>query len=792
VSAERTGPTIARRRALHTLAAAGLLAGMLAWPGCGPPHPPAAPPFPPAAAALASEPGPFEKLSQYGLFQGDAAAQRPAEGVIPYDLNSALFSDYAAKYRFVKLPPGTHATYSNDGVFDFPVGTVIAKTFVYPHDARDPSKGRRLIETRILKREPDGWVGLPYLWNEAQTDATLELAGGIVNVAWTHTAGQRRTNNYIIPNANQCKGCHKAGDAVTPIGPKARHLNRDFAYPSGTENQLEHWGRVGALVGAPTPAAAPKLAVWDDPKTGSLEARARAWLEINCAHCHNPDGPARNSGLDLLASQTNPTAYGIFKPPVAAGRGSGGREFDIVPGHPDRSILVYRIDSTDAGIMMPELGKRLVHEEGLALIREWIASMADPAKPAATSRPARTTARPKTSASSTADGARPEGPLDGSRFSVEPSGLWKGREGEDRWWWEVHFPDPRDLGAILQVHGDHEFALKNAPRRYIWKASPDGVRWEDLGETATAEERRTFRIHRLRNVRRVRAMRLEISAAEGPAPAIREVEFFAEPGAAIPFPPWAVVVSTTGSAVVPGEGGSAFRRLARSCEGWGDLQFQNVWLGDFHQDFVAAEPLPLAAFLSGNFIDWCQQDRAHWRGTAEILRRGELPMWASCGGAQGLAILANSGVDAPWDCPQCRDPAHPRLPIYTHIAGSKRTKCGDYSGCVFERGPFTIRPLGSDPVFRGLPRDFLAMESHCGQIEWAPRGWDLIATHGEGGKTKTQCLRLKGHPIYAAQFHIEMEGTSESSRRIMENFLRLCRDWRPDRPEGRPTVGRSD
>ena len=162
---------------------------------------------------------------------------------------------------------------------------------------------------------------------------------------------------------------------MRPIGPKVRNLNRDFAYREGTENQLAHWGRRGALAGAPDPAAAPRLAVWDDPKSGTLDARARAWLEINCAHCHNPDGPARNSGLDLLASQRNPTAFGINKPPVAAGIGSGGLAFDIVPGQPDKSILVYRIASTHPGIMMPELGKRLVHEEGVALIREWIAAM---------------------------------------------------------------------------------------------------------------------------------------------------------------------------------------------------------------------------------------------------------------------------------------------------------------------------------------------------------------------------------------------------------------------------------
>ena len=129
--------------------------------------------------------------------------------------------------------PESHATYSADQVFEFPVGTVIAKTFAFPRDARDPSQGRRLIETRILKREPDGWVGLPYIWNKEQTEATLDVAGDTVDVSWIHTDGRTRTDNYIIPNANQCKGCHKAGEIMRPIGPKARNLNRDFAYHGG-------------------------------------------------------------------------------------------------------------------------------------------------------------------------------------------------------------------------------------------------------------------------------------------------------------------------------------------------------------------------------------------------------------------------------------------------------------------------------------------------------------------------------------------------------------------------------
>lgn len=361
-----------RARACPLAAWAGLF--LLAASGCGGRTAPEAASTP-SLAPSPSTSGPFERLSQYQLFEGDPAAQVPADGVIPYDLNSPLFTDYAEKFRFVKLPAGTHAIYRESGPIAFPVGTVIAKTFAIPVDAREPAKGRRLIETRVLKREPDGWVGLPYIWDAAQTEATLDVAGDAVDVKWIHTDGRPRTNNYIIPNANQCKGCHKTGEDVTPIGPKARHLNRDFAYRQGAENQLTHWTRIGALVGSPTPDRAPRLAAWDDPKSGTLDERARAWLEINCAHCHNPDGPARNTGLDLMAAQRSPALFGVNKPPVAAGIGSGGRMYDIVPGRPDESILVFRIASTHPGVMMPELGKRLVHDEGVALIREWIAAM---------------------------------------------------------------------------------------------------------------------------------------------------------------------------------------------------------------------------------------------------------------------------------------------------------------------------------------------------------------------------------------------------------------------------------
>jgi hypothetical protein len=395
---------------------------------------------------------------------------------------------------------------------------------------------------------------------------------------------------------------------------------------------------------------------------------------------------------------------------------------------------------------------------------------------------------PEAGASSTADGSSPRGAIDGDRFSTDPAKSWRGKAGEASWWWEVRFPKPRTVGAVLQIVGDHDLALRNAPKTYVWQASADGRTWEDLGETAIKDERRTFRLHRLTKAREVRALRLAIRAAgEGPFPTLREVEFFADPKADVRFEPWAVVVSTTGEKKVPGHGWD-FVPLARKCKGWDNLQAQNVWLGDFREEFLAVEPRPLCAFLSGNFIDWCQQDRSQWRGVAEVLRNGRLPMWASCGGAQGLAILAEQGTDKPWDCPHCRDPKSPKSPIYTHIGHTAKKPCGDYSACIFERGPHNILQTTDDPAFAGLPREFRAVESHCGQIEWAPKGWTLIATAGKDSLTKTQCLRVKDRYIYAAQFHIEMDGTPESARVIMGNFLRLAREWGGYNPDGKPVA----
>jgi uncharacterized repeat protein (TIGR03806 family) len=316
-----------------------------------------------------------EYLSSYRLFL-DGAGQVPNEGVLPYDLNTPLFSDYASKHRFVWMPVGTSAGYQPRESFVFPVGAVLIKTFAYPLDERAAELGERLIETRLLVRRAGGWEAMTYLWNAEQTEAKRRVIGARVPVSWIDAAGATQSISYQVPNTNQCKECHaEHNDVMGPVGPKARNLNKDYAYADGTANQLTRWTEVDYLTGAPDPATVDAFAVFDDPSSGTVEERARAYLDVNCGHCHNVSGLARTSGLYLNIDEMEPARYGVCKPPVAAGQGSGGRRVDIEPGDPDASILVYRMESTEAGVAMPELGRQTVHTEAMAVVREWIEAL---------------------------------------------------------------------------------------------------------------------------------------------------------------------------------------------------------------------------------------------------------------------------------------------------------------------------------------------------------------------------------------------------------------------------------
>ena len=340
---------------------------------------------------------PPARLSDWGLFAADGETFGINDRVIPYELNTPLFTDYALKLRTVWMPEGESVGYTGQGELEFPVGTIISKTFHY--EEADASAAARpavlradrestldangkldlddylLIETRLLVRYDDGWRALPYVWNAAQDDATLEVAGDYRPMELVGPMGSEALA-YIVPDANQCGGCHTpdhSAKQLRPLGPKAWQLNRPYGWWGDEESQLEHWAAKGLLKGLAEPP--PAGVRWSQPEDASLEQRAKAYLDANCAHCHNAAGAADTSALHLNLEAPVDRLYGVCKTPVAVGRGSGDRTYDVYPGRPDESIMIYRMQHSDPAIAMPELGRSVVHDEGVALISDWIRSM---------------------------------------------------------------------------------------------------------------------------------------------------------------------------------------------------------------------------------------------------------------------------------------------------------------------------------------------------------------------------------------------------------------------------------
>ena len=312
-----------------------------------------------------------KKLSDFAFFK-DIHAQIPADGVVPYELISSLFSDYSYKQRWVYIPESKKASFRKDEVFDFPVGSALIKTFYYPIDERNLSLGKKLMETRLLLRKQNGWEAVSYAWNEDQDEAIIKKAGKTILTDWIDFKGESRSVRYRVPNKNQCKECHAKNDAVMPIGPKARNLNKIYDYQDESINQLTKWMKLEYIDNIQTDLNTP--VDWKDD-TYSLDERVRSYLDINCGHCHISSGGANSTGLYLNLTETRPTHLGINKKPVATGRGSGGYEFSISPGKAEESILLHRMISTDPGVMMPESGRSLTHSEAIEMIKEWIAVM---------------------------------------------------------------------------------------------------------------------------------------------------------------------------------------------------------------------------------------------------------------------------------------------------------------------------------------------------------------------------------------------------------------------------------
>ncbi len=225
-------------------------------------------------------------LSAYDIFQGSLSKLVPSEGFELLELSSALFTDYAHKQRLVRVPEGTSITKLSDGSLDFPDGTILTKTFFYFNDERDTSLGKQIIETRLEIKENGTWNIATYLWNDSQTDATLKLEGQDSPVSWINSQGNKRSTLYHVPTQNECMTCHQSNSTMSPIGPTLLNLNKTVNR-NGTElNQLAHLQSLGLLE---------QFSVTDIPQmvdykdlNASLSDRGRAYLAMNCAHCHNP------------------------------------------------------------------------------------------------------------------------------------------------------------------------------------------------------------------------------------------------------------------------------------------------------------------------------------------------------------------------------------------------------------------------------------------------------------------------------------------------------------------------
>lgn len=367
------------------------------------------------------------QLDQYNLFAvANDPTSLPNGNGVPYVLNSKLFSDYSVKHRVVFMPPGTSALYRDidQGVNQtvvFPVGTVIAKTFSFTNEPADTETD---FETRLLiKRQRSNgqvfWDGLEYIWSTENGErvARLSQGGGTASASWDYfdvDSGVRhtgQTGSYLMPNASQCLTCHTNDDNETgsaPIGPKIRNLNRPYAsesplasgaleHPVVGQNQIAWWCENGLLSNCPSNlsvdpttqiANVSRVAIFNKPGDGGeaagsdadIERRARAYLEVNCAHCHNPQGNASNTGMYVDVARAVNGVYGICKGPTATGtEGRGGRSVDIHPARADDSILVYRMgpEATTVAARMPPLARSVVHDEAVALMTQWIDSVVD-------------------------------------------------------------------------------------------------------------------------------------------------------------------------------------------------------------------------------------------------------------------------------------------------------------------------------------------------------------------------------------------------------------------------------
>ena len=301
-------------------------------------------------------------LSQTGCFDSTTPLVANDE-MIPYELNTPLWSDNADKQRWMRLPDNGKITVTPTHDWTFPIGTVLVKNFIIQN---------KLIETRLFVRHDTGaWAGYSYEWDDNETDATLLPSEGKSKVVGNQT--------WLYPGRSQCAQCHtpQAGFA---IGPETAQLNMELPTYSTMQptNQLTELANMNIFANGnfSDPTSLPKLAAIDD-ESKTKHWRARSYLYSNCAMCHTPGGSGRGPE-DFRYSISDTQISAINIDPSVDDLGLPNPKL-ISPGQPNNSIMSLRMHSLDSAIRMPPLATSIVDVAATDLIDQWITSINSPA-----------------------------------------------------------------------------------------------------------------------------------------------------------------------------------------------------------------------------------------------------------------------------------------------------------------------------------------------------------------------------------------------------------------------------
>lgn len=323
----------------------------------------------PASAAESAESPSW--LSDTGAFAALAGLE-VAPGVLPYSVQSPLWSDGAEKQRWIAVPGQGPVGFSEGGAWTFPEGTVLIKQFDMVLDERTPELARRL-ETRFLVAARDGYYGLVYRWDDDQRDARLLLDGAEDVLEIVRADGSVREQRYMYPSVRACRTCH-APEVGVVMGVRTAQLNGEHDYgASGRANQLAVWASRGLFdvpVGERPLGEYARLVPLDD-ESAPLEARVRSYWDANCSSCHH-DASAIPS-WDARFSTPLEQQGVLMAQPLSGPRPDDARL--IVPGEPERSLIYLRSLSTEPGVRMPPVLKNRTDERYVELLREWIASL---------------------------------------------------------------------------------------------------------------------------------------------------------------------------------------------------------------------------------------------------------------------------------------------------------------------------------------------------------------------------------------------------------------------------------